>query len=187
MTRFGGCWRAVLVSLLAGSVAGSALPALRLRDGVVHRTEAGHMPLVGRGRRLYAAYCAACHGRALQGQPLWQVADAGAGRRAPALDETGFAWLRSDDGLFRIIRDGATATDSRRGQTMPAFGRSLDDGDILAVTAFIKARWPIGLRVLQAARNPGTAGMPPEAAQGGWRFPPTCVARLPIQYGEPGG
>ena len=61
---------------------------------------------------------------------------------------------------------------------MPAFRDVLSDHDILAAIAFIKARWPLGLRVAQAMLNPGHAGMPPEADKVDWKFPPACKSVL---------
>ena len=58
---------------------------------------------------------------------------------------------------------------------MPPFEGVLDDNAILAVIAFIKARWPVGLRVLQAMRNPGEAGMPSGAHRTDWTFPADCM------------
>ena len=56
--------------------------------------------------------------------------------------------------------------------------RLLSDREILDVMAFIKARWPIGLRASQAMLNPGRAGMPRQASSEEWRLPPTCNALL---------
>ena len=61
---------------------------------------------------------------------------------------------------------------------MPAFKDALNDRQILAIIAFIKARWPLGLRVLQAMRNPGLAGMPVNANRTAWQLPPNCNAVL---------
>jgi hypothetical protein len=61
---------------------------------------------------------------------------------------------------------------------MPAFKDLLTDQEILAIIAFIKRGWPIGLRASQAMLNPGYAGMPPEASRVAWKFPPTCRAAL---------
>ena len=57
---------------------------------------------------------------------------------------------------------------------MPTFDKALDDREILAVMAFIKARWPIALRASQAMLNPGRAGMPRNVTSEEWRLPPTC-------------
>lgn len=118
------------------------------------------------GKRIYRQRCASCHGRYLQGQPLWQLLDKDAGRRAPAHDETGHTWQHADEAIFRMTKYGSA--------TMPGFGDALSDSDILAVMAFIKARWPLGLRVSQALLNPGYAGMPADAERVEWRLPPTC-------------
>jgi hypothetical protein len=61
---------------------------------------------------------------------------------------------------------------------MPAFAAILDDDQILAALAFIKARWPLGLRVSQAMLNPGFAGMPADANDVEWRLPPNCNVLL---------
>ena len=59
---------------------------------------------------------------------------------------------------------------------MPAFKDVLNDHDILAVIDFVKTRWPIRLRVLQAMRNPGRVGKPVGAERADWTFPPDCQA-----------
>jgi hypothetical protein len=58
---------------------------------------------------------------------------------------------------------------------MPAFRDSLSSEQITAVIAYIKASWPIGLRVSQAMLNPGKAGMPAHAEDVEWTLPPTCT------------
>jgi len=127
------------------------------------------------GKRIYMRACASCHGRNLQGQPLWLLVDEYAGRRAPAHDETGHTWQHSDEDIFHIIKYGRFASaPAGRVSFMPALATVLKDREILAVMAFIKARWPIGLRVSQAMLNPGFAGMPRKANDVEWRFPPTC-------------
>jgi len=123
--------------------------------------------LVQLGRRLYATHCASCHGRYLQGQPLWQLRDRYFGRRAPALDQTGTAWRLSDAQLLAASNHPSLGAP-------PASREDFRDSAIVAVLAFVKARWPTGLRVLQALRNPGHAGMPARASGGTWTFPPDC-------------
>jgi mono/diheme cytochrome c family protein len=149
-----------------------ALVVLTLATGAIaappHFADADDAPAVLHGKQLYMQRCASCHGRALQGQPLWQLdAQGAAHRRAPALDQTGGAWQLPDEDLFVATKFGRSA--------MPGFKDVLDDRDILSVIAFVKARWPIGLRVVQATRNPGGAGMPANAADADWRLPPDCI------------
>jgi mono/diheme cytochrome c family protein len=134
---------------------------------------------VKEGKQLYARVCASCHGRRLQGQLLWQVRDQYAGRRAPAHDQTGHTWQHPDEELFYITKFGRfPATPSTVKSYMPAYGDNLSDDQILSIIAYIKATWPLGLRVSQALLNPGYAGMPENAATVEWRLPPTCQAAL---------
>jgi mono/diheme cytochrome c family protein len=46
-----------------------------------HFAAANNRALVILGKQLYIGHCAGCHGRFLQGQPLWQLADSYAGAR----------------------------------------------------------------------------------------------------------
>jgi mono/diheme cytochrome c family protein len=131
------------------------------------------------GKLIYAQRCSSCHGKRLQGQPLWQLQDQYSGRRAPAHDESGHTWEHSDEELFHIIRYGRFATTpSRVPSYMPAFEDILNDEQILDVMAFIKARWPLGLRISQSLLNPNYAGMPANAQTADWTFPPTCLTSI---------
>jgi mono/diheme cytochrome c family protein len=144
-----------------------------------HFADAADAALVTLGKSVYAGYCASCHGRNLQGQPLWQLHDKFAGRRAPAHDETSHTWQHADEDLFHKTKYGRFAAEpADLVPAMPAFAAILDDDQILAALAFIKARWPLGLRVSQAMLNPGFAGMPSEANDVEWRLPPNCNAFL---------
>jgi hypothetical protein len=119
------------------------------------------------------------HGRLLQGQALWQLRDDDAHKRAPAHDESGHTWQHSDEELFHITKYGRfESTPPERVSFMPAFKNRLTDDQILAIIAFIKRGWPIGLRASQATLNPGYPGMPPEASRVAWKSPPTCRAAL---------
>jgi hypothetical protein len=70
------------------------------------------------------------------------------GRRAPAPDESGHTWQHSDEALFHMSKYGRfDATPADAVSFMPAFKDILTDADILSVIAFIKRRWPLGLRV----------------------------------------
>ena len=144
--------------------------------GDLHFADAEDRASVILGKQLYRVHCAGCHGRNLQGQPLWQLADPYAGRRAPAFDETGYVWQHSDEEIFHVAKYGRLA--SGPPGAMPAFEHRLEDDQILAVIAFIKARWPVALRVLQAMHNPGLVGMPSDARDGPWLLPPNCNAVL---------
>jgi mono/diheme cytochrome c family protein len=163
-----------MTGLLAGVVlamagAGAGAPA--------HFADADDLSKVIAGKAVYLRWCASCHGRRLQGQPLWQLNDQYAGRRAPAHDQTGHTWAHSDDELFFMTKEGRfPATPATATSYMPAFRTVLTDGQILAVLAFIKANWSIGLRISQALLNPGNAGLPAAALdKNDWTLPPTCI------------
>src|SRR6516225_3640007 len=166
-----GRWSSIASVLIAATLVGWATARFPPATPP-HIANADDLATVMRGRRIYSDHCASCHGRYLQGQPLWQLVDEYAGRRAPAHDETGHTWQHSDEDLFEMTKYGrfAKAAPSYRSY-MPAFRHDLSDRDILAVLAYIKARWPLGLRVAQALLNPGRAGMPPGAETVDWRFP----------------
>jgi S-disulfanyl-L-cysteine oxidoreductase SoxD len=144
-----------------------------------HFADAENAEMVKEGKTLYARNCASCHGRRLQGQLLWQVRDQFAGRRAPAHDQTGHTWQHSDEELFQMTKFGRFSTTSPDVKSyMPAYAEALSDEQMLAVIGYIKATWPLGLRVSQALLNPGYAGMPRNADRVEWRLPPTCQAAL---------
>jgi mono/diheme cytochrome c family protein len=144
-----------------------------------HYADANDTGLVEQGSKVYFNNCASCHGRKLQGQALWQWKDRFIGQRAPAHDETGHTWQHSDDDLFAMTKFGRfPATPPKIVSYMPAFGTTLSDRDIVAVIAFIKARWPIGLRASQAMLNPGFAGMPADAGKVQWTLPPNCIESI---------
>ena len=142
-----------------------------------HFANADDAALVSRGRVEYAQDCSSCHGRRLQGQALWQLQDQFVGRRAPAQDGTGHTWRHSDEDLFQMVKVGRFPENPANAVSyMPAFAGSLRDKEILAVLAFIKSQWPIGLRASQSMLNPGLQGMPAGAANTDWTLPPNCTA-----------
>jgi mono/diheme cytochrome c family protein len=144
---------------------------------VAHFANADDRPAVMLGKQVYMQRCASCHGRYLQGQPLWQLVDENFHRRAPAHDQTGHTWLHGDEELFFMTKFGHFAdVTGASASAMPGFDGVLNDHEILAAIAFIKARWPVGLRVMQAMRNPGRAGLPADVEHEDWRFPPDCRA-----------
>ena len=153
---------------LASALAGPA-PA--------HFADADKGALVSQGKQIYRTHCAACHGRNLEGQPLWQVQDQYARRRAPAHDASGHTWQHSDDDLFAMTKYGRFPGVPKTVRSyMPAFEKRLPDAQILAVLAYIKADWPLGIRVSQSLLNPHFRGMPRDANKVAWTLPPICTA-----------
>ncbi|MBL6080126.1 cytochrome c [Belnapia sp. T18] len=133
---------------------------------------------LARGERLYAAECASCHGRALEGQPRWWQADAAGQVPAPPLDGSGHAWQHPDAQLYEFIAHSMVSVAGPGYRSaMPAFAGRLAEDDIRAVIAFIKSRWPEGTRAAQTALNPGgEEALAVLFQQGGdWTFPPDCL------------
>ena len=168
--RTGTMAAAVAVMAVLGAACANA-------DEPRHFANADDAVLVSKGRVEYAQYCGSCHGRNLQGQALWQLQDQFVGRRAPAQDATGHTWQHSDENLFHMVKFGRFPDAPKDAVSyMPAFADGLNDAEILAVLAFIKGRWPIGIRASQASLNPGFAGMPADIGSTPWTLPPNCSA-----------
>jgi mono/diheme cytochrome c family protein len=142
-----------------------------------HFADADNDALVSQGNQIYRAQCSACHGRHLEGQPLWQLQDQYAHRRAPAHDASGHTWQHSDEDLFHMTKYGRfPGVPNSIRSYMPAFEKRLSDRQILAVLAYIKANWPVGIRVSQSLLNPHFRGLPHYANKVAWTLPPICTA-----------
>ena len=140
---------ATMVAAASLVVIVSVIVAPRLRDGD-HPSYPESSAMVQQGAAVYASSCAGCHGAELKGSVDAQ------GFGPPPLNETGHAWLHSDTSLFRMVKFGIT--DCLPGVTrvqMPSFNGQLDDRSIHAALAYIKSRWPPGLRSVQNAFNDG--------------------------------
>jgi mono/diheme cytochrome c family protein len=176
----GFAWSALcILAALCGPA--HAVFAADVEPVVPHFADADNAALVTEGQQIYGQACAACHGRRLQGQALWQLKDQFAGRRAPAHDSTGHTWQHADEDLFHMTKFGRfAATPPDAVSYMPAFEGRLSDHEILAVLAFIKSTWPMGLRATQAMLNPGLAGMPANAGKLHWTLPPNCIESIQV-------
>lgn len=162
---------AFTLPVVTGLAVFAAVPAIQ------HYADADNEAVTTQGATVYAQNCANCHGRRLQGQALWQLRDQYEGRRAPPHDSTGHTWQHSDDELFTVVKTGKFSTTPKEIVSfMPAFDKRLSDDDIVAVLAFIKSRWPTGIRASQSMLNPGYKGMPKDADKVEWTLPPNCTA-----------
>lgn len=142
-----------------------------------HFANADDTKLVVQGKEVYRNNCASCHGRSLEGQFLWQLQDQYAHRRAPAHDSSGHTWMHSDEDLFVMTKSGRfPGVPKSVPSYMPAFDHRLTDAEIVATIAYIKAHWPLGIRVSQSMLNPHFAGMPRDADKVAWTLPPICTA-----------
>lgn len=95
------------------------------------------------GQSVYAANCASCHGKQLEGQPDWQTPLANGRLPAPPHDASGHTWHHSDEMLFNVTRNGLKPYAGEDYESdMPAFAGILKDDEIRAVIEFIKSTWP---------------------------------------------
>jgi mono/diheme cytochrome c family protein len=104
-----------------------------------------------RGHELYLAYCAACHGAQLEGQPNWQQRRENGRLPAPPHNAAGHTWHHSDRQLFELTKHGVAGRLAAAYESdMPAFADRLSDAEIRAVLAYIRTQWPPEIRARQA-------------------------------------
>ena len=109
--------------------------------------------VVARGKTIYAAQCAACHGARLEGQANWHERDASGRLPAPPHDASGHTWHHPDQVLFDITKYGVAkaAKIPDYVTSMPKYEGTLSDDEIVAVLSYIKAQWPENIRKQQDA------------------------------------
>ncbi|MCH7712033.1 MAG: cytochrome c [Chloroflexi bacterium] len=97
---------------------------------------------IERGRAVYQANCAQCHGANAEGQASWLQRNLDGTLKAPAHDVTGHTWHHSDGLLFRIVRDGGMVYETTGFKSgMPGFGDRLNSEEIRAVITYLKSLW----------------------------------------------
>ena len=130
---------------LAGTI-GAALYTFTREDAAVTR-----------GRVVYDANCASCHGDNLEGQPDWRRPGADGRYPAPPHDASGHTWHHSDAALVDYITLGGEEVLTQMGVSfdsgMPSFGDALSQKDIDDILVYIKSVWPERERAFQAKRN----------------------------------
>jgi mono/diheme cytochrome c family protein len=141
-------------ALLAAAIGVAALTLascdrLRPKTGVDLRTD--DPEVLARGKSIYEAHCASCHGARLEGQPNWRERDAAGRLPAPPHDASGHTWHHPDQVLFDTVKYGvAKAAHLKDYDTaMPAYEGTLSDAEIVAVLSWIKSRWPSPIRKQQ--------------------------------------
>jgi len=113
---------------------------------------------VARGATLYAAHCASCHGKNLEGQPDWRQPLPGGGFPAPPHDASGHTWHHDDQLLFDYTKAGGQALVPQGFRSnMPGFAGTLGDAEIWAILAYIKSTWPAPILARQEEINRAAA------------------------------
>jgi len=100
------------------------------------------LALVQKGKEVYQANCATCHGSEAEGAQNWATPRPD-GLYPPAPhDDAGHTWHHSDHVLYETIRDGMDDP-LRPGSLlrMPAFGGKLSDIEIRALIEYFKSLW----------------------------------------------
>lgn len=116
--------------------------------------DATNTQAVAQGEKIYAAQCASCHGKNLEGEPDWRVAKADGTLPAPPHNDSGHTWHHADQLLFDYTKKGGQAlTPEGFKSAMPAFGDKLSDEQIWQVLSFIKSRWSLEAQIRQARMN----------------------------------
>ena len=98
---------------------------------------------VAKGKAIYFAECASCHGSSLEGQVNWKQRDLNGYLPAPPHDASGHTWHHDDQLLFKLTKFGVQSIAGKEYKSnMPAFEKKLTDEQIWQVLAYIKSEWP---------------------------------------------
>lgn len=100
-------------------------------DALQAQAEASLRPLDTLGGRLYEGACAACH--SAEGPTLFGV--------RPALALNTNVHAARPDNLIRVILEGIPSPAAQDLGDMPAFGDSLDDGQVAALVRYMRAKF----------------------------------------------
>lgn len=112
---------------------------------------------VARGRVLYDANCATCHGKTLEGEGDWRSPGSDGRYPAPPHDASSHTRHHSDTVLIAYITLGGEAALAKMGVAfdsgMPGFGDVLRQEDVADILAYIKSHWPERERLYQVERS----------------------------------
>jgi len=109
-------------------------PVLRQDTLTVRRPDAAQ---VARGRRVYQANCAVCHGQNGQGTTDWNQPGPNGKYPPPPLDDSAHAWHHPTAMLRQVIRQGSPGGQG----DMPAWQGKLSRQEINDVVAYITSLW----------------------------------------------
>ena len=104
---------------------------------------------ITRGRKLFVANCAVCHGANAEGAPNWRQRGPDGKYPPPPLNGTGHAWHHPMKALRMTIRDGT----QKIGGKMPAWGDKLSDQEIDDIIVWFQSEWPLEIYQAWYKRN----------------------------------
>ena len=106
---------------------------------------ASPVPAPPKGREVFRANCAACHGVDAAGQPDWHISNPDGTLPPPPLNGDGHTWHHGDGLLYRVVKLGGQQFEDPRfpdfKSAMPAFGDQLTHEEIIEVLTYIKSLW----------------------------------------------
>jgi len=111
------------------------------------KLQADRPKIVAQGKDIYLRDCASCHGASLAGQEDWKIRNPEGLLPAPPHDDSGHTWHHPDQMLFDMTKYGVQKfAGADYESTMPAYGDTLSDAEIIAVLSYIKSRWPDNIK-----------------------------------------
>jgi mono/diheme cytochrome c family protein len=131
------------MALSAAVIVAIALYFWEFRQPIINPDDPAQVAL---GQRIYAGYCASCHGKNLEGEPSWPERKSNGHLPASPLDASGHTSGHSDQQLFDLVKFGVLGVKPEDESDMPAFDGRLSETEVAAVLAFIKSTWPEGIR-----------------------------------------
>ncbi|MDZ7660543.1 MAG: cytochrome c [Fodinibius sp.] len=90
------------------------------------------------GKQVFISQCASCHGEKAQGIVQdWKQRNPDGSFPPPPLDGSAHAWHHPLEVLVQQVNEGGM----KLGGTMPAFGDTLSDEEVIAVIAYFQSYW----------------------------------------------
>jgi mono/diheme cytochrome c family protein len=129
----GNVMKATITAMLAAALHAGCTPAEEKVPGRWF-TESQ----VERGRTIFMAHCASCHGKSAQGTRNWREPDSSGKYPPPPLNGSAHAWHHPLPVLTRVIEQGGIPL----GGVMPGFADTLDRDEIRETIAFFQSFWP---------------------------------------------
>ena len=161
-----GSWAIALTALVlvaAVSTACSSSPAEvspTPASAVPTVSAASPVPAPPKGREVFRANCATCHGVDAAGQPDWHISNPDGTLPPPPLNGDGHTWHHGDGLLYRVVKLGGQQFEDPRfpdfKSAMPAFGDQLTHEEIIEVLTYIKSLWEG--KTSRGTVHPGGAG-----------------------------
>lgn len=137
-----------LAAIALGAIGSTAFIWARSTSETNSLLEPQNPKVVARGKVVYAANCASCHGVDLEGEPNWRQPKPDLTMPAPPHDETGHTWHHPDRMLFELTKYGLgkLIRNPDYKTSMPNYEGVLSDAEIVAVLSYIKSTWPEDVR-----------------------------------------